>query len=75
MLSTKAENQPQAAYSAFVSGFKNKLSYFMRTIPDISNLLIPIEDINRNRYQQLQMDTYAVRKNGGYYLYQLDMED
>ena len=25
MLSTVAENQPQAAYSAFVSGFKNKL--------------------------------------------------
>ena len=27
MLSTVAESQPQAAYSAFVSGFKNKLSY------------------------------------------------
>ena len=48
MLSTAAESQPQAAYSAFVSGFKNKLSYFMRTIPDISNLLIPIEDTIRN---------------------------
>ena len=48
MLSTVAESQPQAAYSAFVSGFKNKLSYFMRTIPDISNLLIPIEDTIRN---------------------------
>ena len=33
ILSTIAESQPQAAYSAFVSGFKNKLSYFMRTIP------------------------------------------
>ena len=31
MLSTVAESQPQAACSAFVSGFKNKLSYFMRT--------------------------------------------
>ena len=50
MLSTVAESQPQAAYSAFVSGFKNKLSYFMRTIPDISNLLIPIEDTIRNRF-------------------------
>ena len=50
ILSIIAENQPQAVYSAFVSGFKNKLSYFMRTIPDISNLLIPIEDTIRNRF-------------------------
>ena len=50
MLSTVAESEPQAAYSAFVSGFKNKLSYFMRTIPDFSNLLIPIEDNIRNRF-------------------------
>ena len=50
ILPTVAEIQSQAAYSAFVSGFKNKLSYFMRTIPNISNLLIPIEDTIRNRF-------------------------
>ena len=50
MLSTVAESQPQAAYSAFLSGFKNRLSYFMRTIPNISNLLIPIEYTIRNRF-------------------------
>ena len=50
MLSTVAESQPQAAYSAFVNGFKNKLCYFIRTIPDISNLLLPIEDIIQNRF-------------------------
>ena len=50
MLSTVTESRPQAAYSAFVSGFKNKLSYFMRTIPDISNFLIPVEDTIRNRF-------------------------
>ena len=44
ILSTVAESQSQAAYSAFLSGFKNKLCHFMRTIPDISNLLLPIED-------------------------------
>ena len=48
MLSTVAESHPQAAYTGFVSGFKNKLSYFMRTISDISNLLIPIEDTIQN---------------------------
>ena len=50
MLSTVAESQPQAAYSAFANGFKDKLSYFMRTIPDISNLSLPIEDIIPNRF-------------------------
>ena len=50
ILSTIVESQPQAAYSAFVSGFRNMLSYFMRTIPDISNLLIPTEETIRHRF-------------------------
>ena len=50
MLSTVVESQPQAAYSVFLSGFKNKLCHFMRTIPDISNLLPPIEDTIWNRF-------------------------
>ena len=39
----RSRKPAQAAYPAFVSGSENKLSYFMSTIPDISNLLIPIE--------------------------------
>ena len=50
MLSTVLESQAQAAYSTFVNGFKNKLSYFMRTIPNISNLLLPIKDTTRNQF-------------------------
>ena len=50
ILPTVAEIQSQAVYSAFVSGFKNQLSYFMRTIPNISNLLIPVENTTRNRF-------------------------
>ena len=49
-LSTVAGSQPQAAYSAFVSGFKSKLSYFMRNIPDISNLLIPNKETTQNQF-------------------------
>ena len=41
MLSSIAESQPQIAYSAFVSGFKSKLNYFMRTISSISQFLYP----------------------------------
>ena len=76
MLSTVAESQPQAAYSAFVSSFKNKLCYFMLTIPNISNLILQLETkFEIDSSQQLQVDVYAMRKNRSYYFYQLDMED
>ena len=50
MLPTIVENQPQANYSAFASDFKNKLNYIMRTILDITELLVPIEDTIRNHF-------------------------
>ena len=34
-LSKIAEMEPQAAYAAFIGGFKSKFTYFLRTIPDI----------------------------------------
>ena len=45
-----AESQPQAAYSAFVSGFKSKFNYFMRTILGISQFLYPLEETIRNKF-------------------------
>ena len=48
-LSTIAETQPQAAYSAFASGFKSKLNYFLGTITNIRHLLLPIERTIRNK--------------------------
>ena len=42
-LSTIAETQPQAAYLAFASGFKSKLNYFLRSIPNICHLLLPLK--------------------------------
>ena len=50
ILSTTAEAQPQAAYLAFVSGFKGKLNYFPRTIPNIRHLLLPLERTIRNKF-------------------------
>ena len=44
-----AKTQPQAAYAAYVHGFKHKFTYFLRTIQDISVLLQPIEDIITNQ--------------------------
>ena len=44
ILSKIAEIEPQSAYCAFVTGFKSKLTFLLRTIPDIQDLLKPIED-------------------------------
>ena len=47
LLSIIAESEPQSAYSAFVGGFKGKLTYFMRTIPSRGDLLKPLGDVIR----------------------------
>ena len=39
VLSEIAKIAPQAAYTCFVSGYKHKLNYYMRTIPGIGKLL------------------------------------
>ena len=78
MSSTVAESQPLAAYSAFVNGFNNKLSYFMRNILDISNFLLPIEDIIRNRLIPAMTSGCICNEEEqdiSCYLYQLDMKD
>ena len=38
-----AKSKPQAAYVAFVSGFKHKLTYHIRTIPDMHQYLTPFD--------------------------------
>ena len=42
--------EPQAAYAAFTSGFKHKLTYFIRTIPNLSELLKPIDEIINTQF-------------------------
>ena len=43
-LATTAKSHPQAAYAAYTHGFIGKWSYLIRTIPNISDLLQPLED-------------------------------
>ena len=63
ILSTIAETQPQAAYLAFDSGFKSKLNNFLRTIPNIHHLLLPLERTIRNKFIPLLQDAiYAVTR-------------
>ena len=44
-LSIIAKSQSQAAYSAFINGYRHKFTYYVQTIPNIAHLLKPIEDI------------------------------
>ena len=42
-LSKFATTQPHAAYIAYTKGFKSKLTYFLRTIPHMCNLVEPLQ--------------------------------
>ena len=50
LLSIIAENQLQEANLAFVSKFRSKLNYFLRTIPEISHPLVSLKEILGNRF-------------------------
>ena len=39
-----ALSQPQACYAAYTFGLKNRWTYFLRTLPDIQELLEPLEN-------------------------------
>ena len=45
-----AVSQPQAAYSAFISGYMHKFTYLIRTMGNISHMLQPVEDAIRYKF-------------------------
>ena len=47
-LSKIAYSEPQAAYTAFVSGLKHRFTYHLRTIPLLQNMLQPLDDVITN---------------------------
>ena len=48
ILSKIASYEPQAAYSYFITGFKHKPTYFMRTVPNIGKELKQLHDVVKN---------------------------
>ena len=38
-----AMSQPQACYAAFTFGLRHRWTYFLRTLPDVEDLLEPLE--------------------------------
>ena len=49
LLSEIAKIEPHAAYSGFVSGYKHKMNYVMRTIPGIGHLMKRVDDVILNK--------------------------
>ena len=45
-----AKTEPQAAYSCFITAFKHKPSYIMRTIPDISDHLNQLDELITSKF-------------------------
>ncbi|PFX22499.1 Receptor-type tyrosine-protein phosphatase F [Stylophora pistillata] len=43
-----AVSQPQACYAVFTVGLRHRWTYFLRTLPDISDLLEPLENATAN---------------------------
>ena len=50
ILSEIAWYEPQAVYSCFITGFKHKSTYFMRTIPNIGKELKHLDDVIRTAF-------------------------
>lgn len=44
-LSKIAKAEPQASYSAFTAGFRHKITYYMRTIPNLEEVLKPLDEV------------------------------
>ena len=60
VLSEIAKSEPQAAYSGFTAGFKHKLTYFIRTMPDLVELLKPVDDIINNKLLPAITERFAI---------------
>ena len=45
VLNEIAKTEPQAAQICFLSGYKQKLNYYMRTIPGIGKLLRKVDKV------------------------------
>ena len=49
-LSDFSRTEPQAAYSAFVFGFRGKWNFLQRTVPNCASLFQPLEDLMKTEF-------------------------
>ena len=53
-----AKSEPHAAYTAFTHSLRHKYNYVMRTIPNISDDLKPLDDAIRNTFIKAVFNGY-----------------
>ena len=51
-----ATTQPQASYAVYTFGLKHRWTYYYRTLPDIQDLLKPLEDAIANVFLQALLE-------------------
>ena len=61
-LSLIAKAHPQAGYSAFTSGYKHKFIFFMRTIKNIGNIMLPLDNVIKQRLIPALFNDFQISK-------------
>ena len=55
-------NNPQAAYYAFTSDYKHKFIFFMRTIKNIGNIMLPLDNVSKQRLIPALFNDFQISK-------------
>ena len=61
-LSDIAKTEPHAAYSAYTHGVHHRWNFLMRTVPDISPLLRPLENVIRQEFIPALVKSHTLRE-------------
>ena len=59
-LSLIAKTHPQAAYSAFTSGYKHKFTFFMRTIENVENFMLPLDKVIKQKLRPALFNDFQI---------------
>ena len=63
VLTEVAKAEPQSAYASFTSGFRHKVTYFMRTIPDLEEVLVPLDKFIDEQFIPAITDGHVLSKD------------
>ena len=63
VLTEVAKAEPQSAYASFTSGFRHKVTYFMRTIPDLEDVLVPLDKFIDEQFIPAITDGHVLSKD------------
>ena len=59
-LSLISKTHPHAAYFAFTSGYKHKFTFFMRTIENIENFILPLDKVIKQKLIPVLLNDFQI---------------